>query len=95
MSGSSRITVDSKGKVTVKKRTKAGNYSIKVKLTAKESTKYKKKSVTKTVKVTVSKTSENIDNSYEPVMNPMVSEIYVYITDTGSKYHSSGCRYLK
>lgn len=31
----------------------------------------------------------------EPEPNPGPSAVTVYITDTGSKYHRSGCRYLK
>ena len=31
----------------------------------------------------------------EPEPDPGPSEITVYITDTGSKYHRAGCRYLK
>lgn len=66
ISGSSKLTVSSKGKVTVKKGTGKGTYTAKVKITAGS------KSVTK--KVTVKVTSSSSGK--------------VWITATGSKYHS-------
>ena len=48
-----RITVSSSGKVTVKKGLKKGVYRIRVQVTAKATAVYKKKTVTKTVKIVV------------------------------------------
>ncbi len=53
LSGSKKLTVTKKGKITVKKGTKKGTYKLKVKITAKGNSKYLEKSVTKTVKVKV------------------------------------------
>lgn len=52
-SGNSKITVNSKGKITVKKGLKKGKYKIKVKVTAKGNKNYKKaeKTVTLTIQV--------------------------------------------
>ena len=53
LSGSKKLTVTKKGKITVKKGTKKGTYRLKVKITAKGNSQYLEKSVTKTVKVRV------------------------------------------
>ena len=53
LSGSKKLSVTKKGKITVKKGTKKGAYKIKVKITAKGNSKYLSKSVTKTVRVKV------------------------------------------
>ncbi len=53
VSGSKALSVGKKGNITVKKGTKRGSYTIKVKITAKGSSKYLSKSVTKKVKVKV------------------------------------------
>ena len=54
VSGSSKLTINkTTGKITVKKKTKKGTYSIKVKATAAKSTNYKAATVTKTIKVRV------------------------------------------
>ena len=54
VSGSSKLTINkTTGKITVKKKTKKGTYSIKVKATAAKSTNYKAATVTKTIKVKV------------------------------------------
>ncbi|SDB22295.1 hypothetical protein [Eubacterium oxidoreducens] len=52
-SGNKKITVSSKGKVTVKKGIKAGTYKVKVKITAASSSKYKKATKTVTLKIKV------------------------------------------
>ena len=52
-SGSKNITVSKSGTVTVKKGTKKGTYTIKVKITAAATSYYLSKSVTKTIKVVV------------------------------------------
>lgn len=53
-SGSKYLTVNAKdGKITVKKGTPKGNYSVKVTIKAAKNTNYKAASLTKTVKVTV------------------------------------------
>ena len=53
LSGKKQITVDKKGKVTVKKGTKPGTYKVKVKITAAKSSKYKAANKIITVKVVV------------------------------------------
>ncbi len=53
LSGSKKLTVTKKGKITVKKGTKKGTYIIKVKITAKGNSQYLEKSVAKMVKVRV------------------------------------------
>ncbi len=52
-SGSKKISVNKSGKVTVKKGLKKGNYNLKVKISAKATSKYKASSVTKTIKIAV------------------------------------------
>ena len=47
------ITLSSTGKVTVKKGIKAGTYNLKVSITAKETTNYKKTTTSKTIKIIV------------------------------------------
>ena len=80
VSGSSKLSVSSAGKVTIKKGTSAGTYSIKVKISAAATAKYKATSVTKTVTVKITKTT-----STKPTTN--VSKT-VWIPSTGKKYHS-------
>lgn len=53
LSGSSKLTINSKGKVTVKKGTKKSTYTVKVKVTAKGNANYKSVSKTVTVKVKI------------------------------------------
>lgn len=53
VSGSKNIKISKAGKVTVKKGTKKGTYSIKVKVAVKSSNNYNAKTVTKTIKVKV------------------------------------------
>ena len=53
LSGSKKLTVNKKGKITIKKGTKKGAYKIKIKITAKGTKKYKSKTVTKKVTVKV------------------------------------------
>ncbi len=53
LSGSKKLSVTKKGKITVKKGTKKGTYKLKVKITAKGNSKYSARSVTKTVKIKV------------------------------------------
>lgn len=53
LSGSKNIIVSSYGKITVKKGTKKGNYSIKIKVSAKETKNYKSGNLTKTIKIKV------------------------------------------
>lgn len=77
LSGSSNITVASNGKVTLKKGTKPGTYTVKVKLTAPATSIYNKKQITKTVKIVVKKIPTQQSNTQK-----------VWITATGSKYHS-------
>lgn len=50
---SNRLNVNKNGKIIVKKGTKKGNYKIKVKITAEGNKNYKKKTVTKAVKIKV------------------------------------------
>ena len=53
LSGSKKLSVTKKGKITVKKGTKKGTYKLKVKITAKGNSQYLARSVTKTVRVKV------------------------------------------
>ena len=53
LSGSKKLTVNKKGKITIKKRTKKGTYKIKIKITAKGTKKYKSKTVTKKVTIKI------------------------------------------
>ncbi len=53
ISGSKKLSVKSSGKIKVKKGTKKGKYSITVKIRAKGNSKYKPKSIKKTVKIRV------------------------------------------
>ena len=53
LGGSKKLTVNKKGKITIKKGTKKGTYKIKIKITAKGTKKYKSKTVTKKVTVKV------------------------------------------
>lgn len=53
LSGSSRLSVTTKGKVTVKKGTPAGTYKMKVQISASAYSVYKAKAIKKTVKVVV------------------------------------------
>lgn len=76
-SGSSCLSVNTKGYVKVKKGTKVGTYTIKVKITAKN--KGKTRSATKKVSVTV--TDEDSDGSS--------SNQTVYWVDNGEVYHTS------
>ena len=52
-SGSKKLTIKNDGTITVKKGTKKGTYTIKVKVTAKGNSAYKAKSKTVTVKIKV------------------------------------------
>ena len=52
-SGSGRLTVNSKGKITVKKGTKKGTYKVAVSITAKGNSNYKAKTTTYNLKVKV------------------------------------------
>ena len=53
LGGSKKLTVNKKGKITIKKRTKKGTYKIKIKITAKGTKKYKSKTVTKKVTIKI------------------------------------------
>lgn len=53
VSGSKNVTVSKAGKITVKKGTKKGSYSVKVKFAVKGTKNFTGKTVTKTIKVTV------------------------------------------
>lgn len=53
ISAKARITVNSKGKLTVPKKTKKGTYLIKVQISAKATANYRGKQAAKTIKVTV------------------------------------------
>ena len=81
-SGSSKLSVSSSGKITVKRGTSAGTYTAKVKITAKSGTNYKTTTSIKTVKVTVKKSSSSGSGSY--VLN----------TNT-KKFHRPSCSSVK
>ncbi len=53
LSGSKKLTVNKKGKITIKKGTKKGTYKIKIKITAKGTKKYKSKTVTKKITIKI------------------------------------------
>ena len=53
MKGSKKLSITKAGMVKIKKGTKKGKYTIKVKITAAGTKNYKKKIVYKTIKVTV------------------------------------------
>ncbi|MGN0169134.1 MAG: DNA/RNA non-specific endonuclease [Lachnospiraceae bacterium] len=83
-SGSSCLSVSSSGKVTVKKGTKKGTYTIKVKIVAPKTTKYKKTQATKTIKVKVTGSSSGSSGSGT-----------VYWVPNGEVYHTNrNCSYL-
>lgn len=42
-----------------------------------------------------SKSNNTTSTSKKPATDSKSTESTVYITDTGSKYHKSGCRYLR
>lgn len=82
-SGSKNLSVSSKGTVTVKKGTPIGKYTMSVKIYAEGNSKYKAKTVYRTVTVTVKKFSTTSGSGT------------VYWTPTGECYHkTSGCRSL-
>lgn len=80
MSGSSKVSVSSTGKVTVKKGTSVGTYSVKVKISTEKLSKYKSTSITKTVVVKIKKSSEETTSTSGAGS--------VWISATGKKYHS-------
>jgi len=43
----------------------------------------------------VTESITDTDTSYEEIIEPDKSTDTVYVTRTGAKYHTSGCRYLK
>jgi len=86
ISGSKRLSVSSKGGVTVKKNTKKGTYKMKVKITAKGDANYKKKTMTKTVRVKVGDSDSDDSDDADPI---------VYWTPSGEVYHTNrNCSYL-
>lgn len=85
VSGSKRLSINSKGIVTVKKNTPKGTYTMKVKITAKGNREYKKKSITRKVRVKVSDSDGSSDGS-----GPTV-----YWVPNGEVYHTDrNCSYL-
>ena len=79
VSGSSKLSVSSNGVVTIKKGTSVGTYSIKVKINAAATSKYKSTSVTKTITVKVNKTSVKSSTTSKSST--------VWISSSGKKYH--------
>lgn len=86
VSGSKYLSVNTKGVVTVKKNTPKGTYTMKVKITAKGNTNYKKKTITKKVRVKISNSGGNNSDDSDPT---------VYWTPNGEVYHTNrNCSYL-
>ena len=82
ISGSARLSITSAGKVTVKAKTKAGTYKMKISLTAPSNKNYTGKTIYKTVVVKVKATTK--------------ASKTVYWTYYGKKYHcSKACKYIK
>jgi DNA-entry nuclease len=86
ISGSGKLSVSKKGKVTVAKGTAAGTYKIRVKITAAASGNYKSKSITKTIVARV--TSKYILNTNTNVFHYPTCESVQQISKKNKKTFS-------
>jgi DNA-entry nuclease len=86
ISGSGKLSVSKKGKVTVAKGTAAGTYKIRMKITAAASGNYKSKSITKTIVVRV--TSKYILNTNTNVFHYPTCESVQQISKKNKKTFS-------
>ncbi len=101
LSGSSQLSVTTKGKVTVKKNTPAGTYKMRIQISASASDIYKSKTIKKTIKVVVKPIKKpttpsipDVEPEPEPEPTPPPATSggnYVINTNTG-KFHLPNCR---
>ncbi|MDD6212383.1 MAG: hypothetical protein PUB22_04475 [Clostridiales bacterium] len=92
VSGSSSLSISKSGKVKINKGTKAGSYTMKVRITAASTKNYKKATKTVKISVTVKKTETSSTNNGGGGSS---NNGTVYWVAGGEVYHSTkGCRSL-
>lgn len=89
LSGSSQLSITTKGKVTVKKGTPAGTYKMKVQISAGAYSIYKAKTIKKTIKVVVKADKSEISDE-DSDSGTTGSNNYIINTNTG-KFHYPTC----